>query len=683
MQRLNLHRLKVTIHTNEEKFGTDIEFGSGLNIIRAENTSGKSSCLNCILYALGFEIIIQGKKGSLNLVPALKEAIKIDDNTRRNVLESFVELEISNHQGEKITIKRFIKSENDNRLVLVDKGFRLSNNQNHLERVEFYLHDPGAATNPKGFHKFLENFFDWELPKVPRYDDRSTKLYMECLMPLHFVEQKRGWAAIQATTPTIFGIRDPKKQATEYLLGLDASKNYKLKQEITYEKNRISNKWKSTIDELKSIASYIDCMVKKIPTKPTVNIEESPILLIEQGDDWINLNQHIINTREIIEQKKEELEPKIEDADQEKEKLSKKIDELEDKLFLLEISYQKNREEYISEKKEKEKLHKRLSTIEEEIKNNQDAHKIQKYASDLNSTVAKETCPTCLQKISSSLLDPQATETRSPMSIKDNIEYLKQQRSAIKVLISQSENALQAKEVSVKNKKDKINGLRTEIRNLKSEILQDGRIPSEAELRKLIELKNDLSLYEKTRSNFLEKFKDLEKLTAQWSKILSREAELPSDLLSQTDHKKLTSLKNTTKSLLKRFGFKSTNLDEVSISLENYRPTAEGIELAFDTSASDGIRLIWSYMLAIQSISNEFAQKHLGISFFDEPRQQEVDHEDYYQFFKFCSNLEEDKNQTIITTSEDKEPVFEMTKGLDSTIINFDSQFIFQPNFEK
>ena len=61
MPRLNINRLKITIHSDEETFGTEINFESGLNIIRAENTTGKSSCLNSILYALGFEVIIQGK----------------------------------------------------------------------------------------------------------------------------------------------------------------------------------------------------------------------------------------------------------------------------------------------------------------------------------------------------------------------------------------------------------------------------------------------------------------------------------------------------------------------------------------------------------------------------------------------------------------------------------------------
>ena len=36
-------------------YGTDIAFAPGLNVIRAPNTSGKSTCIQAIIYALGLE----------------------------------------------------------------------------------------------------------------------------------------------------------------------------------------------------------------------------------------------------------------------------------------------------------------------------------------------------------------------------------------------------------------------------------------------------------------------------------------------------------------------------------------------------------------------------------------------------------------------------------------------------
>ena len=74
MQKLFINALKINVMTNKGKFGNTIIFHKGLNIIRANNSSGKSTCLNSILYALGFEILL-GKKGTEALTPVLKEQL--------------------------------------------------------------------------------------------------------------------------------------------------------------------------------------------------------------------------------------------------------------------------------------------------------------------------------------------------------------------------------------------------------------------------------------------------------------------------------------------------------------------------------------------------------------------------------------------------------------------------------
>lgn len=681
MRRLTLNRLKITIQTESESIGTDITFESGLNVIRAENTSGKSSCLNSILYALGFEIIIQGKKGNLNLVPALKDIIEIEEDVYRNVLESFVEIELENINGKQITVKRFIKGEYDHRLVSVDQGYRLSNTGNNKPTEYYYLHDGGSATNPKGFHRFLASFLGWQTPEVPRYDGNSSKLYIECLIPLHFVEQKRGWASIQATTPTIFGIKDPRKQALEYILDIDASRNFRLKQEIIYEKKSLSNKWDSILDELDTIASYIDCIVKNLPAKPTIEISKFPVLLLEENQDWVDLDKKIIAIREDLSDRKKVLENGLISDDTKDNNLKNELEDLQETLFYSEIEYQDQTNELEAEKSELKKLRERLDIIEEEIANNQDALKIQKYASGLESKVAEDTCPTCLQRISQSLLDPSTTQERRPMTLNDNIEYLKQQRTAIKTLISQTKNTIEVKSISVNNKKKLLSDVRVEIKDLKSQLIEDDRIPSKSELRQILKLENTLELYEKTRIRFNSKFEELKSLTSDWKDVLAREAKIPKDLFSTSDHQTLNKLKEITKILLNKFGFKSTKIEDVDISKDNYKPTAEGFELALDTSASDGIRLMWAYMLALLQVSNYFNLKHLGVLFFDEPGQQELERDDLRSFLVHSSSLDKKNNQIIVATSKDEDVFLDMVEDLECNLINFNAEtkFILQP----
>ena len=66
---------------------------------------------------------------------------------------------------------------------------------------DFYVGRPGAAANPRGFHKWLAAFIGWDLPELPARDGRLAPLYMEQVFPLLFVEQRRGWGGIQAQMP--------------------------------------------------------------------------------------------------------------------------------------------------------------------------------------------------------------------------------------------------------------------------------------------------------------------------------------------------------------------------------------------------------------------------------------------------------------------------------------------------
>lgn len=60
--KLRINALRLTLATNKGPYGVTAAFDGGLNVIRAENTSGKSAIMNSILYALGLEILV-GKRG--------------------------------------------------------------------------------------------------------------------------------------------------------------------------------------------------------------------------------------------------------------------------------------------------------------------------------------------------------------------------------------------------------------------------------------------------------------------------------------------------------------------------------------------------------------------------------------------------------------------------------------------
>lgn len=118
--KLRLHAIRISLATNRGPYGVTARFTEGLNVIRAENTSGKSAVINGMLYALGLEMLA-GKRG----VEATKPVLRSDGEyggEEFQVVESFVELEMSNSAGDVVTVRRFIAGERDWRLVEVLYG---------------------------------------------------------------------------------------------------------------------------------------------------------------------------------------------------------------------------------------------------------------------------------------------------------------------------------------------------------------------------------------------------------------------------------------------------------------------------------------------------------------------------------------------------------------------------------
>jgi hypothetical protein len=49
------------------------------------------------------------------------------------------------------------------------------------EQRDYFVLDRGSAANESGFHAFLAQFLDWDLPIVARYDGTECPLYLEAI----------------------------------------------------------------------------------------------------------------------------------------------------------------------------------------------------------------------------------------------------------------------------------------------------------------------------------------------------------------------------------------------------------------------------------------------------------------------------------------------------------------------
>lgn len=84
---------------------------------------------------------------------------------------------------------------------------------------------------------------------------------------------------------------------------------------------------------------------------------------------------------------------------------------------------------------------------------------------------------------------------------------------------------------------------------------------------------------------------------------------------------------------LHKYEFSSVSPRSISISNETYKPIHEdGFDLGFDLSATDMIRLIWSYLVGLLELTRSQRMDHPGFLIFDEPRQHEMAPSSYAEF---------------------------------------------------
>lgn len=91
---------------------------------------------------------------------------------------------------------------------------------------------------------------------------------------------------------------------------------------------------------------------------------------------------------------------------------------------------------------------------------------------------------------------------------------------------------------------------------------------------------------------------------------------------------------------MKNYGYKSdTEWDDIDISQDTYLPVIKNFDMKFDSSASDNIRGIWAYTIALTEVSLTNGGNHPAILIFDEPVQHSIIPEAMEKFFESIVNL--------------------------------------------
>lgn len=677
-----VRHLRLRTITATRQFGADLQFKDGLNVVIAGNTSGKSTCLQAIIFGLGLERSL-GPQLTIPLPYAMRERIhETKDAEYEAVLQAYVELEVENTLGISLLIRRDIVGGKDPKLLQTWIGARSADGRVSGTQRDFFVHDAGAAQREDGFHHFLAKFIGWDLPTVPRFDGSETPLYLEAIFPMLFVEQKRGWSTVQGPFPTFLKIQDVTRRVMEFLLDLDAGHIRRERAELRRAIASLQQKWEERRRVLDDNARRLG-RVRGIPLTPTAEFAQSGEISIEllHDDKWLLARdlaaEYETRIQELEKQdirKAEDIAPEVELRWQQ---TKAKVEQLTAILETL-------RTDLSAELQEHRAIAMRLQSLEADLKRNQDALKLKRLGSDLGKAASEQLCPTCHQTVAAELLP---TVANAGMGLDENISYIKSQIDLYRASFASSTERRNECQSRYEATERELRTYQQELRALRQAMLQPAAAPSRVNIEEIVRRQafvDQIRSLEEAASGLRD---ELQATAREWALKQDLLKRLPNDELTDDDKAKISALETSICRHLEMYGFKSFKPSEIHLSRDNFRPlvyardeddTVIEKEINFETSASDGIRLKWAYYLSLLSLSSAHRMNHAGLLVFDEPGQQQMQPESLYAFLGWSAEHVGKGHQVIVATSEPRQ---HLEKAIDKAPTNFleFGGFILQP----
>ena len=660
--RLDAHLL------NGKHAVANIVFQDGCNIILTNsNTQGKSSVINSLAIALGFDELVKG-----NISALINDTIKIQ-GADQPITSAYVYLQIENKEGDFFSIKREIRPDLSKGVAVVKSPLSEWND----DLCEEYYLGSGSYNDTKGFHRALSDFIGFPEIKVVSQEDAEMRLYLEYIFSAIFIEQKRGWADIMSNSP-YYRVRDPKKSTVAEILGMDYIKNNLQRNTLKLEVDRLKATYESYYETLKQYVNSRHFSLRGIPQDVNSEAWNPAIYHSFEGRDNVLL-------KTILSEKQTKLSSAetVSISPDANPELEKKLFEISD-LIRTNI-HQKNELDTVVSSLEGaiRGYQQRMIVLESDLQKNKEEQKIKKLFAHDGWSV-KEHCPVCEQGIDESLL----SQVRSfpTMSIDDNIKYINEQRKLLEDVLSVEEERKTNALIESQRSQETIKSLMLQVSDIQRSL--SGSIPAEMMLqaREVAKLEQEVDGLEELSSYSLAMFEKIKEIFDRYHLKNKRLQGIKSDL-SNEDRGLLRKFGNTFKSYLGKLGYNSFEIDSIFIDEATFMPRVsvesltrkKNIRADFGSSASDWIRIITAYTLALHaSRENSFKSNHPNISVFDEPAQQNMDISDHLELYPLISEVCKKGGQVIIAATDKNHTVKKKAENLGMNIIDFGSNFILQ-----
>lgn len=680
---MKIRAVKLRITTTQGEFGFKFEFSRGLTVIRGSNSSGKSTFYNTLIYGLGMEELIGGK-GEKVLPYAVKDYF-VQGDSRVTVERSEVLVELENASGHSVTLRRAIRdSVRQSRLMEVFEGAHLTEGTELGMPRPTYLFDPGSAQKPEGYFQFLEGFMGYQLPQVPATNGGMAKLYLQTIFAALAVEQKRGWTDYIANIPFV-GIRDARIRVTEFLLGLGVFERQAKRAALDADSMAIDSDWRKAYDTLRQATAANGIVIEGLSATPVSMFDPATVLLVKSdGKTKTTLLDQVSNLRA----EHNTLGAKAEAYG--KTSGAEALQELEvasSELQRLSVLHERATTNLTLQKAALDELRLLLVEASEDLERNKTALKLRNLGAEMEIEVATGHCPTCHQAVDDTLL--LGIVTGPQMDLNTNIEYLDSQRKMLKNQINGAVEEIRQSEITVADVAARLAAAHDYRNSLRGDV-STGMAESRAIVRRQIQIELELS-------NFKALNTQAEALMFAFGEIADRLAAnqgarraLPKETYSDVDVSRISLFEKNFRSNASSFGYESAEIADIRISLDTLTPVLSELELreilrpkvqtslTADSSASDFVRLIWSYLLALYqtSATRGFEGQHPGLLLMDEPGQHSMRSASQRALLQLL--IAQPGLQAIVAASfdEDESVFMTATAGLEFQLIQWEGKVI-------
>lgn len=678
-----IRAIRLQINTIDGPYGFAFSFSRNLTVIRGNNSSGKSTFFNALLYALGMEELIGGK--GEHVLPYAVRAYFDDGDRRVDVISSEVSLELENRQGDVVTLRRPIKDDvRESKLVEIANGSVLTQGVEFKASKATYLHDPGGAQRQEGFHRFLEGFLGLHLPKVAATNSPEVKLYLQAIFAAHAVEQKRGWTDYIANIP-FYGIRDARTRVAEYILGLGVFETISKRNALNAEAVVIDQDWRRIAEELRQATSAAGVLLSEVSVQPKGSFDPDQVKLLKPSEsDELTLTAYIGGL--LAEHKA--ISKEAVTGGSNNEELLKKLESAEQWVQSLIVYHERATSSLSLQRASLSEYEELFNEAHFDLDRNKAAKKLQELGADQAIELASGLCPTCFQPVEDTLL--RESLSGHQMDLDTNIAYLDSQSRMLERQIAGLKQGIEESLVSVADIAARLAARRDHVTALRAD-LGSTAFHSKASVRRQVQIEVEVEGLQRLEENVTRLIEALKQVADRLAANQLARRDLPPKQYSASDEIKIEVFEKNFRANAGSFGYESvSNLSEVQISRESLVPGLEQIELReiltkrtktdikADSSASDFVRLIWSYLLGLyQTSSNSYTPgNHLGILLFDEPGQHSMRWESQRELLLRLAG--QSALQSIVAASFDEsESVFkDVTNTVRHELISWEGKLI-------